>query len=89
MISTIPGKENQDLGAIINDEILLLTAAITRAAFIPHFNLVLIGKSGLGRKTAIKITSALLSRRIIHPSSGRSPLFQNDLKFVSFASIFA
>ncbi|KAH1018946.1 hypothetical protein HUJ05_006621 [Dendroctonus ponderosae] len=82
------GKESQDLDTIINDEILSLTAAVTRAALIPQYNLVLLGKSGLGRKTAIKISSALLSKRIIHPCSGSPPLFPNDLKLaVQYAGL--
>ncbi|XP_066245842.1 cytoplasmic dynein 2 heavy chain 1 [Euwallacea similis] len=74
------GKENQNLEVVINHEILLITCAVMRYTVIPQYNMVLIGKSGVGRKTAIKITSALRSKRVIQPASGIHPLFQNELK---------
>ncbi|CAG9772440.1 unnamed protein product [Ceutorhynchus assimilis] len=82
------GKENQELETIINDEILLLTSAIMRSAVIPQYHLLLVGKPGIGRKTSLKIASALLSKRIIHPPSGSFPLFHNDLKLaIQYAGI--
>ncbi|XP_050308267.1 LOW QUALITY PROTEIN: cytoplasmic dynein 2 heavy chain 1-like [Anthonomus grandis grandis] len=75
------GKENEEqLNTIVNDEILLLTSAVVRSAVLEGHHLLLIGKSGVGRKTSIKITSALQSKRIIHPTSMSYPLFHNDLK---------
>ncbi|KAL1506398.1 hypothetical protein ABEB36_005769 [Hypothenemus hampei] len=73
-------KEEHTLNTIINEEILFMTSIIMRNLTIPNYNLVLVGKSGCGRKTSLKISSALLSKKIIHPVSATYPYFQNDIK---------
>ncbi|XP_076274081.1 dynein cytoplasmic heavy chain beethoven isoform X2 [Rhynchophorus ferrugineus] len=77
------GKEHYDLEVIVNEPMLSLTAAVLRTATISNQHMLLVGKAGVGRKTSLKIASALSSVRIIHPISAASPYFYNDLKLAT------
>lgn len=50
-------------------------------------NILLIGKNGIGRKSAVKIMSALLSAKLVTPESDEQQ-FQNTLKSVSCICLF-
>ncbi|XP_030763708.1 cytoplasmic dynein 2 heavy chain 1 [Sitophilus oryzae] len=77
------GKEYYDLNVIINDAIMILTSSLLRASSITSRHMLLIAKAGIGRKTAVKITSILSAARVIQPVTGGTPYFQNDLKIAT------
>ncbi|XP_018579489.1 cytoplasmic dynein 2 heavy chain 1 [Anoplophora glabripennis] len=72
-------REGQVIDIIINDELLHLTASISKTLSCPRGNILLVGKSGVGRKSAIKIVSALQSAKLITPENDEQQ-FNNDLK---------
>lgn len=67
---------------LINDELLHLTASISKTLSCPGGNILLIGQSGIGRKSAVKIASALQSSKLITLEDDELQ-FNNDLKAVS------
>lgn len=67
---------------LINDELLHLTAGILKTLSYPGGNVLLIGRSGIGRKSAVKITSALQTAKLITLEHDELQ-FNNDLKAVS------
>ncbi|XP_060532310.1 cytoplasmic dynein 2 heavy chain 1 isoform X2 [Cylas formicarius] len=73
-------RENMDLDIVVNEECLELTSNVVRATASEGSNVVMIGRPGVGRKSAVKIASALKSVKIVAPSTGMSPYFQNELK---------
>ncbi|KAJ8926445.1 hypothetical protein NQ314_021234 [Rhamnusium bicolor] len=75
-------REGQILDVLINEELLHLTSVIAKTVSYPCGNALLIGKSGIGRKSAVKIISALQSAKLIVPVN-EQPNFNNDLKAVS------
>lgn len=77
------GREGQDLDILVNQELLHLSASVSKILSAPEGNVVMIGRAGIGRKSAVKIVSALQSARLIVPISGLQPQFNADLKSVS------
>ncbi|XP_074038391.1 dynein cytoplasmic heavy chain beethoven [Leptinotarsa decemlineata] len=73
-------RDGQSLDLIINDELLDLTASILKTVSCPGGNVLLVGKSGVGRRSALKIASALQSSKVLAPSSEKQPQLNNDLK---------
>ncbi|KAJ3658130.1 hypothetical protein Zmor_009888 [Zophobas morio] len=74
------GREGQDLDILVNQELLHLSASVSKILSAPEGNVVMIGRAGIGRKSAVKIVSALQSARLIVPISGLQPQFNADLK---------
>ncbi|KAG5876642.1 hypothetical protein JTB14_012987 [Gonioctena quinquepunctata] len=74
---TLCERDGQFLDLIVNEELLDLTASIIRSVSTPEGNVLSVGKSGVGRRSALKITSALRSARLIAPSREQ---LNNDLK---------
>ncbi|CAG9863949.1 unnamed protein product [Phyllotreta striolata] len=74
---TLIEREGQLLDLVLNEELLHLTANILKIVSRPGGNVLLIGKSGVGRKSAIKIVTALQSAKLIVPSLD---FLNNDLK---------
>ncbi|XP_015834463.1 cytoplasmic dynein 2 heavy chain 1 [Tribolium castaneum] len=75
------GREGQDLDVLVNNELLQLTASVSKILSAPEGHTVLVGRAGIGRKSAVKIVSSLQSAHLIIPISGTQPQFNNDLKF--------
>uniref|UniRef100_A0A6P7FU93 Cytoplasmic dynein 2 heavy chain 1 n=1 Tax=Diabrotica virgifera virgifera TaxID=50390 RepID=A0A6P7FU93_DIAVI len=73
-------REGQILDLVINDELLQLTASILKTLSRFKGNILLVGKSGVGRKSAVKISATLQSARLMGPTSEQQPLLNNDLK---------
>ncbi|RZC33069.1 cytoplasmic dynein 2 heavy chain 1 [Asbolus verrucosus] len=73
-------REGQDLDILINNELLHLAASISKILSAPEGNVVLVGRAGIGRKSAVKIMSSLQSAKLIIPNSGAHSQFNNDLK---------
>lgn len=73
----------QHLDLEINNELSYLTATIAKALSLSGGNTLLIGKDGIGRRSALKIVSTILSSRIITVESGEQLAFNNTLKTVS------
>lgn len=69
-------REGQALNVLITEELLDLTATISKSVCFPRGNIVLIGRSGAGRRTAIKIISSLQSAKLIVPQNN----LNTDLK---------
>lgn len=63
-------------------ELLNLTAKLAKGVTEKRGHLLLIGKSGIGRKTAIKILSALFGHKLLIPAADNDLQFNNDLKMV-------
>ncbi|XP_056634261.1 cytoplasmic dynein 2 heavy chain 1 [Diorhabda sublineata] len=74
------GTEGQIMDLVINDELLHLTSSILKTLSYPNGNILLIGKSGVGRKSAVKISAALQTAKLIVPASEHQPFLNNDLK---------
>lgn len=66
---------------------LHLSSSIAKTTSMPKGNVFLIGKAGVGRKSSVKIVSALQSAKIIAPESDHQPEFNNDIKAVSMSPV--
>ncbi|KAG8224814.1 hypothetical protein J437_LFUL002260 [Ladona fulva] len=73
-------KENESLGLIIIPELVQTVAKVERILTTPGGSLLLIGRSGYGRRSAIKIASSRQGARLICPSTGLRR-FSKDLKW--------
>lgn len=68
---------------LITSELLQLSASVAKILSAPEGNAVMVGRAGIGRKSAVKIVSSLQSARLIIPISRAQPQFNADLKSVS------
>lgn len=75
-------RDGQKLDLLITKELLHLTSALTRALTISEGCVALIGRSGVGRRSSLKIVSALQSAKLITPITNKQPFFNNELKTV-------
>ena len=69
---TLFGRENRDLDVILIDELLELVARCDRALSSPGGSLLMAGRSGVGRRTAISIVSALHQAKLISLKMGKN-----------------
>jgi dynein heavy chain 2 len=79
-------RENRGLHVVITPEVLENVAFMDRILSFPCSSLVLAGRAGIGRRTALSIVSALHQARIVTLKVGRNysvKSFKNDLKAVS------
>lgn len=67
---------------LIIKELLHLTSALNNALTFPGGSIALIGRNGVGRRSSLKIISALQSAKLITPLTNNQPFFNNDLKLV-------
>ena len=77
------GRENRDLDVILIDELLGLVARCDRALSSPGGSLLLAGRSGVGRRTAISIVSALHQAKLVSLKMGKNysvKQFKGELK---------
>jgi dynein heavy chain 2 len=68
------------LDILITSELLQLSASVAKILSAPEGNAVMVGRAGIGRKSAVKIVSSLQSARLIIPISRAQPQFNADLK---------
>ncbi|VEN39261.1 unnamed protein product [Callosobruchus maculatus] len=73
-------RDGPTLSLVVTEDLLHITANVTKTLSMPGGHLLLIGKSGTGRRSAVKITSALRSAKLIEPALDTQPHFNNDLK---------
>ena len=77
------GRENRDLDVILIDELLELVARCDRALSFPGGSLLMVGRSGVGRRTAISIVSALHQAKLVALKMGKNyseKQFKGELK---------
>ncbi|GLH06946.1 Dynein heavy chain, cytoplasmic, partial [Gryllus bimaculatus] len=77
------GREGQTLDLLILPEVLDLVARVERVLSAPCGSLLLAGRAGVGRKSAVRIASALLGADLVTLKMGRGyslKHFKNDLK---------
>ena len=86
LIVSILGREGQSLDLIVFQEVLDVVAYVDRVLSAPHGSLLLAGRAGVGRKSAVRIVSALHGAKLVSFKMGKaynSKNFKNDLKSVS------
>nr|CAD7413402.1 unnamed protein product [Timema cristinae] len=77
------GREGQTLDLLVFQEVLDLVARVDRALSVPRGCLLLAGRAGVGRKSAVRIVSALHEAKLHSLKLGRGYTvknFKNDLK---------
>nr|CAD7594424.1 unnamed protein product [Timema genevievae] len=80
------GREGQTLDLLVFREVLDLVARVDRALSVPRGCLLLAGRAGVGRKSAVRVVSALHGAKLHSLKLGRGYTvknFKNDLKAVS------
>lgn len=81
------GRENQELNIVLFHEVLDHIARFDRVLTSPGGSLLLSGRSGVGRRTALLLTAHMHHLDIVTPHISRNyglKQFKNDLKNVSF-----
>ncbi|KAI4463438.1 dynein heavy chain family protein [Holotrichia oblita] len=73
-------REGHILDVLFIPELLNLTASLSMSLTRDAGSVLLIGSAGVGRKSAVRIVSALQSAKLVVPISAK--LFNNDLKYV-------
>src|SRR5690606_38164910 len=76
-------REVKDLNILLFDEILEHIAKIDRILSIPGGSLLLVGKSGVGRRTAVELTTYIQGIELFSPNMPRGysvKNFKQDLK---------
>lgn len=71
---------------IVFQEVLDVVAYVDRVLSAPHGSLLLVGRAGVGRKSAVRIVSALHGAKLVSFKMGKAynlKNFKNDLKSVS------
>ena len=84
------GREHSEINIIIFREVLDHIAHIDRVLSSPGGSLLLAGRSGAGRRTAVKLVSHTHSMEIVTPHVSRSYTvkhFKNDLKQVQLLDV--
>jgi len=80
------GRENRDLGVIVFKEVLDNIARVERVLTMPGGSLLLAGRSGVGRRTAVLLVAHMHHMELITPKITRGygiKQFKNDLKTVA------
>lgn len=80
------GRESQTVDIVVFSEVLSMVACIDRVLSSPYGSLLLAGRPGVGRKSAVRIASALHGAKLVTLNMGKGynlKNFQNDLKNVS------
>nr|CAI5869002.1 unnamed protein product [Callosobruchus analis] len=73
-------RDGPSLSLVVTEDLLHITADVTKTLSNPGGHMLLIGKPGIGRRSAVKIASALRSAKLIEPALDSHPHFNNDLK---------
>ena len=80
-------RENRDLDILIFREVLDNMARVDRVLTMPGGSLLMAGRSGVGRRTAVSLVSHMHQMQLFSPKTFRGYAlkhFKNDLKNVSF-----
>ncbi|CAH1776602.1 unnamed protein product [Owenia fusiformis] len=78
-------RENMDLDILIFKEVLNNMARVDRALTMPGGSLLMAGRSGIGRRTAVSVVSHMHQMELFTPKMSRGyglKNFKNDLKTV-------
>lgn len=67
---------------LIIPELLSLTSAISRALSEAGGHVLLAGRSGVGRRSALRIAATIQGAKLISPATGTLAQFKIDLKSV-------
>lgn len=89
LCSTV-GRENQELDIVLFYEVLDHIARFDRVLTSPGGSLLLSGRSGVGRRTALLLTAHMHQIEIVTPHISRNyglKQFKNDLKAVSLDGV--
>src|SRR6218665_1775329 len=79
------GREHRDLDIIIFQEVLDTVARVDRVLTTPGGSLLMAGRSGVGRRTAVTLVSHMHQMEFFTPKVSRGygmKQFKNDLKTV-------
>ncbi|KAL3276304.1 hypothetical protein HHI36_024202 [Cryptolaemus montrouzieri] len=79
LLSEREGGHN--LNIIITKDLLSLIASVAKTLNSHGGHVMMIGQSGIGRKVAVKIASALYSTKLVAPSSRKQSQLNSDLKY--------
>jgi len=85
------GRENRDLNIIIFKEVLDNIARVERVLTMPGGSLLLAGRSGVGRRTAVLLVAHMHHMELITPKINRGysiKQFKIDLKTVAVVLIW-
>jgi dynein heavy chain 2 len=80
------GRENKELEVLIFKEVLENIAIVDRVITKPGGSLLMAGRSGVGRRTAVSLVAHMHSIELFTPKISRGyqlKNFKNDLKTVS------
>lgn len=86
------GRENRDLDILIFKEVLDYMAQVDRVLTMPGGSLLMAGRSGVGRRTAVTLVSHMHQMHMFTPKISRGyglKHFKNDLKTVRVISVIA
>ena len=86
IISLFLGRENRELDMVIFKEVLENMARVDRVLTMPGGSLLMAGRSGVGRRTAVSVVSHMHMMQLFTPKVGRNygvKHFKTDLKMVS------
>ncbi|XP_068211563.1 cytoplasmic dynein 2 heavy chain 1 [Palaemon carinicauda] len=78
-------REKQELNLLIFTEVLDVMARVDRVLTVPGGSLLLAGRSGIGRRTAVTVIANLHGIKVVSPNMGigyNIKNFRNDLKMV-------
>lgn len=70
------------MNLVIIPELLNLTSGLARALTQPAGCAFLAGRSGVGRRSALRIISSLQGAKLVSPAFGNLTQFKTDLKLV-------
>jgi dynein heavy chain 2 len=83
----VVGRENKELEVLIFREVLENIAIVDRVITKPGGSLLMAGRSGVGRRTAVSLVAHMHSIELFTPKISRGyqlKNFKNDLKTVSY-----
>lgn len=85
LLSPPTGREHHELDILLFHEVLDHIARIDRVLTTPGGSLLLSGRSGVGRRTAVQVAAHMHQMEIVTPHISRNyqlKQFKNDLKSV-------
>ena len=79
-------RENRELDILVFKEVLDNIARVDRTLTVPGGSLLMAGRSGVGRRTAVTLVTHMHNFEFVSPKVSRNyglKQFKNDLKTVS------